>query len=51
MEISCESAGRISIVLNAIQTIDDDKANLIIYCLNWIRNDWNATYETGLKKY
>ena len=40
---------RISVASNAIQTIDNEMIHLIIYCLNCIRRDWNATYKTGLK--
>lgn len=32
---------------NAIQPIDNEVSHLIIYCLNYFRHDWNATYETG----
>ena len=38
---------RISVASNAIQKIDDEKAYLIIYCLNCIRRDRNSTYKTG----
>ena len=41
---------RISAVLNAIQTIDNEANHLIIYCLNCIRHGRNATYEPGLRK-
>ena len=34
---------------NAIQTTDNEMSHLIIYCLNCIRRDWNATYKTGLR--
>ena len=34
---------------NAVQTINDEMIHLIIYCLNCVRRDWNATYDTGLK--
>ena len=39
---------RISVASNAIQTIVNELRHLIIYCLNCIRRDWNATYKTGL---
>ena len=39
---------RISVASNAIQTIDNEVNHLIIYCLNCIRRDRNATYKTGL---
>ena len=32
---------RISVASNAIQTIDDETACLIVYCLNCIRRDGN----------
>ena len=35
-------------VPNAIQTIHNEKAYLIIYCLNSIRCMQNSTFETGL---
>ena len=38
-----------SVASNAIQTIDNQTAYLIIYCLNCIRRDVNSTYKTGLK--
>ena len=40
----------ISVALNAIQAIDNEmaRADLIIYCLNCLRRDWNVTYKTGL---
>ncbi len=38
----------ISVASNAIQTIDNETANLIIYCLNCIQHGGNSTYETGL---
>ena len=41
---------RISAVLNAFQTIDNDANHLNIYCLNCIRHGKNATYEPGLKR-
>ena len=31
-----------------IQTIDNETAYLIIYCLNCIRRDGNSTYKMGL---
>ena len=37
---------RISVASNAIQTIDNETAYLIIYCLNCIRRDGNSTYKT-----
>ena len=40
---------RISVVSNAIQTIDNAMIHFIMYCLNYIQRDWNATYKTGLK--
>ena len=40
---------RISVASNAIQTINNEVNHLIIYCLNCIRCDGNATYKTGLK--
>ena len=40
---------RISAVSNAIQTIDNEANDLIIYCLNCIRHGRNATYEPGLR--
>ena len=39
---------QIFVVSNAIQTIDNETAHLIIYCLNCIRHGGNSTYETGL---
>ena len=39
---------RILVASNAIQTIDNEMIHLIIYCLNCIRRDRNATYKTGL---
>ncbi len=39
---------RTFVVSNAIQTIDNETAYLIIYCLNCIRHGGNSTYETGL---
>ncbi len=39
---------RIFIASNAIQTIDNETAYLIIYCLNCIRRDGDSTYKTGL---
>ena len=39
---------RISVASNAIQTKDNEVNHLIIYCLNCIRRDGNATYKTGL---
>ncbi len=36
---------RIFVVSNAIQAIDNESANLIIYCLNCIRHGRNSTYE------
>ena len=41
---------RTSVASNAVQTIDDETAHLIIYCLNCIRRDENSTYKTGLKQ-
>ena len=35
---------RISVASNAIETIDNKRAYLIIYCLNCIRRDGNSTY-------
>ena len=40
---------RISVASNTIQTIDNETAYLIIYCLNCILHDGNSTYKTGLK--
>ena len=40
--------GCILVVLNAIQTKDNELIYLIIHCLNCIRRDQNATHETGL---
>ena len=34
---------------NAIQTMHNEEAYLIIYCLNCIRCMQNSTFETGLK--
>ena len=39
---------RIFVASNAIQTIDNETAYLIIYCLKCIRRDGNSTYKTGL---
>ena len=39
----------ISVASNAIQTIHNETACLIIYCLNCIRRDGNLTYKMGLK--
>ena len=39
---------RISVVSNAIETIDNEMICFIIYCLNCIRHGRNATYERGL---
>jgi hypothetical protein len=33
---------------NAIQTMDNEMTNLIIYCLKCIQCDQSSTYETGL---
>ncbi len=41
---------RISVASNAIQTIDNETAYLIIYCLNCIRRNGNSTYKTSLRK-
>ena len=38
----------ITAVSNAIQTKDNEANHIIIYCLNYIRHDGNATYEPGL---
>ena len=38
---------RPSVVSNAIQTIDNETAYLIIYCFNCIRRDGNSTYKNG----
>ena len=35
---------------NAIQTMHNEEAYLIIYCLNCIRCMQNSTFETGLKE-
>ena len=35
---------------NAIQTMHNEEAYLIIYCLNCIRCMQNSTFETGLKR-
>ena len=40
---------RISVVSNAIETIDNEMICFIIYCLNCIRHGRNATFERGLK--
>ena len=40
---------RILVASNAIQTIDNEMIHLIIYCLNCIRRDRNATFKTGLR--
>ena len=40
---------RILVASNAIETTDNEMINLIIYCLNCIRRDRNATFKTGLK--
>ncbi len=37
----------IFVVSNAIQTIDNETAYPMIYCLNCIRHDENSTHETG----
>ena len=34
---------------NAIQTMHNEEAYLIIYCLNCIRCTQNSTFETGLR--
>ena len=39
---------RISVVSNAIETIDNEIICFIIYCLHCIRHGRNATYERGL---
>ena len=39
---------RISAVSNAVETIDNEMICFIIFCLNCIRCDRNATYEPGL---
>ena len=36
---------------NAIQTMHNEEAYLIIYCLNCIRCMQNSTFETGLRSY
>ena len=41
---------RISAVLNAIETIDNEMICFIIFCLNCIRHGRNATYEPGLRE-
>ena len=41
---------RILVASNAIETIDDEMIHLI-YCLNCILRDRNATFETGLRLY
>jgi hypothetical protein len=39
---------RILVASNAIQTTENEKTQLINYCLNCIRRDENSTSETGL---
>ncbi len=41
---------RISVASNAIQTIDNETAYLIVCCLNCIRCDGISTYKTGLRE-
>ena len=36
---------------NAIQTMHNEEAYLIIYCLNCIRCMQNSTFETGLRRF
>ena len=42
---------RISVTSNAIQTIVNELRHFIIYCLNYIRRDYDATYKTGLQSW
>ena len=39
---------RILVASNAIETMDNEMTNFIIYCWNYIRCHQNSTYETGL---
>ena len=41
--------GRISAASDTIQTIDNETAYLIIYCLNCIRRNGNSTRKMGLR--
>ena len=41
------SIRRTSVASNAIQTIDNETAYLIIYCVNYIRHDGNSTLALG----
>ena len=49
IEIEARFKRRILHAPNAIQTMHNEEAYLIIYCLNCIRCMQNSTFETGLR--
>ena len=45
----CSNARDISVVSNAIETMDNEMICFIIFCLNCFRHGRNTTYELGLR--